>query len=59
MLENWLEAIDFSRQCQWTTGEREGAERKFLGYSSPHESPVFRRIFKAYPPVFEPSAGGA
>jgi hypothetical protein len=59
MLENWLEAIDFSRQCQWKQGEREGAERQFMGYSSPHESPVFRRIFKAYPPVFEPNPGGA
>jgi len=57
MLESWLEGIDFSRQCQWTPGERKGAERRFLGYTSPHESPVFRRIFKPYPPVFQPIAG--
>ncbi len=57
MLGSWLEGIDFSRQCQWTPGERKGAERQFLGYSSPHESPVFRRIFKPYPPVFQPIAG--
>ena len=59
MLESWLEGIDYSRQCQWTPGERQGPERRFLSYSNPHESLVFRRIFKAYPPTFQPNAGGA
>lgn len=56
MLESWLDGIDFSRQCQWKKGEREPAAR-FLGYSDPHESPVFRRIFKPYPPIFQPTSG--
>lgn len=56
MLESWLEGIDFSRQCQWAPGEREPAAR-FLGYSDPYESPVFRRIFKPHPPTFQPTPG--
>ena len=59
MLENWLEGIDFSRQCQWRPGERKGEELRFLGYSNPYDSPVFRRIFKPYPPVFQPNPGAA
>jgi hypothetical protein len=54
MLENWLEGIDFSRQCQWAPGERKG-EVYFMGYANPHESPVFRNIFKPYPPIFQPA----
>jgi len=56
MLENWLEGIDFSRQSQWTPGERKG-EVYFMGYANPHESPVFRNIFKPYPPIFQPRQG--
>jgi len=52
MLGNWLEGIDFSRQCEWMPGERvPGAS--FLGSSNPRESVVYRRIFRSYPPVFQ------
>jgi hypothetical protein len=57
MLENWLVGIDFSHQCQWVKGERE-ATAQFLGCSNPHESLLFRRIFKPYPPMFQPTKSG-
>jgi hypothetical protein len=53
MLENWLEGIDFSHQCQWRPGERTPGIY-FMGYANPQESPVFRNIFKPYPPIFQP-----